>query len=91
MVKALLIGALPHAFEGPWVPLGRDRVWRYDPEIDFQNNIVLEYCTDTSRPVSVPLNAKPVEFEGSHARIVVPESFDHPQSFTVLVRRLHDG
>ena len=81
--KALLIGALPRAHEGPWVQITDAREWRVDSRHDYQGEVAVEVLTNGGPPSRFPLYDKEVKFSGEKARAVISDRIG-----TVPVRRI---
>lgn len=52
--KALLIGARPRPFVGPWVYL-EEGSWEVEPPVDFRGGILIEYQNGEEEVQRVPL------------------------------------
>jgi hypothetical protein len=84
-VKALILGALPLPYEGPWVDLeGSD--WRVETSGDFGGNVIFESRDPRARsgPSGIPLDGSNLAImNGKFARIVIPKKFDYPGRISV--------
>lgn len=65
--KALIIGALPSNFEGPWVRIDDHEAWRIVPDHDYGEKVVVELFE--SDRVFQP-NGDPVKGHQARARIL---------------------
>ncbi len=78
--KALIVGALPSQFEGPWVVLSDAEAWRVTGERDYgEGNVAVEVVKDESLPNSILYTDSslwPVIIKGVRARAVILKSFN---------------
>lgn len=88
--KALIIGARPSPWEGPWIELG-DGTWLVNPMEDYQGAVAVEVTRpDSDDPDVLSLNDEPVQIEGIKARGIIRDEiteFDF-QSVSVELRQV---
>lgn len=90
--KALVIGALPSPFEGPWVEFGDRAKWRVRPLREHIQRIrlVIEDSRIAS-PTSVVFDGqKEIVFSGERARVEILEEFDG-RSVTIVAEEVVNG
>lgn len=72
--KALVLGAPPSAWEGPWVRLGPGS-WIVEPEEDYRNHVEVQVKRALRGGSEVfPLDGEYVEVSGEMVRAVIRES-----------------
>jgi len=67
--KALLLGALPGAFIGPWVDLPEGGEWDVQPRADYGGFVVVE--VDAPAGPRFKIDGEPVRIRGLRARGIV--------------------
>lgn len=74
--KALIIGAQPSEWEGPWVSLMGGSRWEVVPEDDYRGRVAVEVKRpDRPGPVRHLLDGEAVEIEGTSVRgVILPDA-----------------
>jgi hypothetical protein len=85
--KALLLGALPQAQEGPWVRIDDAEEWQADPRGQYGDGVVIELeLADGGPPRSYPLGEN-IRMSGYRCRAVIEGPID-VQSVTVQLTQV---
>jgi hypothetical protein len=86
--KALLLGALPHAQEGPWVRIDDAEEWQADPRGNYGEDILIELeLADGGPPRSYPLG-EGLRVSGRQCRAIITEAFNHVKSVTIQLTQV---
>jgi hypothetical protein len=85
-VKALVLGALPRRFEGPWIPLGAGTRWK----LDAPKQIIPHMEIETREPDAVHSGQAGMEIEAREVRIKLVEGIENIglKAISVIVRRI---
>ena len=86
--KALVIGALPSPFEGPWVDVSDAERWVITPKASHKDKLRLD--VEGGPALSFIFDGKPVVFSGLKARVVILEEFES-SSVTVVAEEVVSG
>lgn len=69
--KALLLGARPEPFEGPWVEINDALEWRADPRGDYGKEVIVEVESSDGRCSKRVIATEGLKISGARARGVV--------------------
>lgn len=83
--KALIVGALPSAFEGPWVKIDECRQWRIVPSEDFDRKVVVEVQSESGLERIYLHEGTDSLIAGKLARAVVREGAGNGSQISVLL------
>lgn len=84
--KALVLGALPVASEGPWVRIDDEKEWWVTPRQDYNKAVKVEVLTGDSPSDSYPLNGVPLTISGERARVVITSEIVETEVSIVTVQ-----
>lgn len=94
--KALIVGALPQPFEGPWVKIDDADAWRVVGADDYgEGNVVLDVMPNEALPGSLlatDASFWPYEFSsGAKARVVILREVPNVPHVSVSLEAIRDG
>lgn len=90
--KALVLGALPVPFEGPWVPIAEVKVWRcrvmtQPREINLRGELSLEVMLSNGSVTPIPVLPE-TEIAGEMARVILSREIDDVRHLTVILEEV---
>lgn len=81
--KALLLGARPEPFEGPWIDISDALEWRAEPRGDYKDHVLVEVKSSDGRCSKRVIVTKGLKISGRYARGLVLSTFNGVPSVTV--------
>ena len=88
--KALILGALPQPFEGPWVEIGDADHWTVTPGLGQESRLRLVVEETNGELRSLTLTGR-TEFSGKRAKVVVLDGIESDHMVTLVAEEVRNG